>query len=269
MQDVPYPSTAIPPLMPSFTQPPPDETRLRWKLSGGWGTHIVSVILFLVGVGMLIGVAFMLYREHQYRTAATTVDGWLIDKRFSTSTNSKGRKSTSYYVTYVFVDPAGQRREDEESVSSDFYYSAQPTEKWPIEFLPSDPTINRIKRPRSSAAEWILGSIGAVLVLVGYFMLFGSRKTGRRRAAIVFHGQPVPGQIVVSEQQGKGKNRRYVLNYRYIDLGGREQTSKDMTVTLAVMNQFPRGTLITVLIDPQQPSKPEPDLYGVRPLPTM
>ena len=114
-----------------------------------------------------------------------------------------------------------------------------------------------------------MGSVAAVLLLISALMFFGNRKAGRRRAAVIFHGQARPGQIILSEQQGKGKNRRYVIGYRYISLQGAEQISKDMSVPLKMMNQFPRGTLITVLIDPNDPARPEPDLYGVRPLPQI
>jgi hypothetical protein len=269
MNPTTYPTEAIPPLMPTFTQPVPDERKLAFKLAGGWAVHIIAPILFLVGVGLLLGVAFMLYRDHQYRSSGTTADGTVIDTRISTSTNSKGRRSTTYYATYAFVDGQGRRYQDEENVGADFYSTLFHGKPWPVEYLPSDPAVSRLKRDRGAAAQWVMGSIGVVLVVLAGLMLFGNRRAGQRRAAVVFRGQARPGQVVVSEQQGKGKNRRYVLNYRYVDLVGQEQLSKDVTVSSKVMNQFPRGTVITVLIDPNSPAKPEPDLYGVRPLPQM
>jgi len=54
-----------------------------------------------------------------------------------------------------------------------------------------------------------------------------------------------------------------------VDLAGQERQSKDISVSSKVMQRFPRGTLITVVIDPKAPDSPEPDLYGVRPLPQI
>ncbi|QOV90412.1 DUF3592 domain-containing protein [Humisphaera borealis] len=267
--DAPYSPVAIAPLTPTFDQPPPDESRLQWKLAGGWPMVIVATLLFLVAVGLTIGVAYMLHRDHRYSAQGKTALGTILSKRSNTTTNSKGRKTTSYYVTYAFQDHQNLRRQTEEKVPSDLYYDTTHGERCPIEYLPDDSTQNRLKRDRSNADKWIMGSIAAVLLVVSYLMYFGNRKAARRRTAVVFRGQARPGQIVLSEPQGKGKNRRYVIGYRYIDLAGAEQVSKNLTVAAKVMNQFPRGTVITVLIDPNDPARPEPDLYGVRPLPQM
>lgn len=260
-------TTAIPPLMPVFEQPVPDADRLRWKLSGGWATVITSAVLLLVGLGLTFAVLFSLYRDHQYRTEGQIVDGVVVNRRISTSRDSKGRVSTYHYVRYTFTDAAGRPHETEESVSGEFYYSTRMLGTQPVEYLASDATINRLQRHRDHVSKWVMGSIAGVLLLIAYFVFFGSRRSARRRVGVLFHGQATPGQIVVSEQRGRGKNRRHVLQYRYLDLNGREQTSKDVNVASKVMHRFPRGTVITVLIDPADPRRPEPDLYGVRQLP--
>jgi len=198
----------IPPLMPVFPQPVPDEARLRWTLAGGWAMVFVSILLAVVAVILIAIVAFRLVRENQYNSEGQTADAKILDKRVQTRTN-RGSRSSTYYVTYSFVDAAGTSRQQDEDVPSDLYDRLQVGDSHPVQYLPADPTVNRLSISRSRTYVWLMPAIAVLLAGLAGLMFFGNRKAGRRRAGVVFHGQARPGQIVVSEPRGRGKSRRY------------------------------------------------------------
>lgn len=258
-----YVTPQIPQGMP-LPPPPRDEQALAWKLFGGWGTLVVSIAMVLIGAVLGYLVVSHVAEERKYSSDAVETPAELVRKFSKERTGRRGRKSTDYYVAYRFPDKSNLWHTGEDEVDKEDYDYVNVSTQLVVQYMPDDPRTNRLLADRSQIGYWIMGLIGVGLLVGGGCMWLLGRKSAARRAAVVFRGRPVPGQVLVSEVTGSGKNQRAVLQYRWRDEVGGEQVSKRFNVKMETLSHFPAGSPITVLVDPNDPKRPEPDLWGIR-----
>jgi hypothetical protein len=189
----------------------------------GAGCFLTCFMVLFLGIFVLVGVVIgateltELNLRNQLDKAGVVTDATVTDHRISRSRDSKGRTSTTYYVTYQFY--AGAPGDDnpplysrEQSVSSDTYNRAPVGNKISVHYLPGDPNTSRVMNDNRDnpilmlifmALFILIPGIGVIGMLWVYFRM-------RRLAA---GGQLIAGKI--TEAKGSRVKGGYQVSVRY------------------------------------------------------
>jgi hypothetical protein len=184
----------------------------------------------ILGVFMVIGViaAVAAVQESNVRSrlAQSGVDmqATVTDRRISVSTDSKGRRSTTYYLTYDYYVGKGNSDNPtlyhiERHVTSGTYNGFPNGSKIPIRYLRDDPNISRIVGDRADdPGLMLLVTVGFTVVPIIAIVFVVRQYTRTRR--LEREGQLLHGRV--AEAKGsRGKNGYQVrISYTFISPEG-------------------------------------------------
>lgn len=207
----------------------------------------------------IAGEAFLQKRAFDARAVETT--GQVIDKS-TTRPRSGDNTRTNRRVRYAFEDQIGERHEARHDVSARFLNGVDRGDDVTVRYLPDDPSVSEVEG-RLGTFIMVWSGLAMVPLLIGLVwgrrirqrstaMLRAAREGEQRDALVIDHvgsrmkigDQPASWHVLWSDETGvMGKS-----------LGD---------VWLAVSRQAPRGSTISLRIDPRsQQGFWERDLFG-------
>ena len=245
---------------------PPTERELAWRFFGARSAMFVVIVLAVMALVLPAAAAWDYIRNDKFRTASLSADAKILDKQVSAAQPDGRAPSMPRWVLYRFTDATGVVHTSRTGIDAGDYDRLTVGGTWPVEYLPTDSSIHRLKL--GGWGPWyrwaIAGGMAAVFAGLSVSALYFGRRTARRRAATVFHGAPVVGHVTAAELKAKGKARTYVVAYKFAAPDGTEQVGKVENVWRDAFDRTRVGQKVTVLVDPTNPRRHEPDLYGVR-----
>jgi hypothetical protein len=255
-------STAVHPIPPG----PPTERELAWQLFGGRSALFVVLALAAIALVLPAAAAWDYVRNDRYRAGAVTTDAQVLDKQPAIPSDAGTRPAADPWVRYRFTDRAGVIHTSRHGVSPSEFDRLAVGGTYAVEYLAAEPSTNRLKPGGFQAwGRWaITGGLAAAIGGLSLAAWVLGRRTARRRARVVFHGRPVDGVVTAAELKRAGKAERYVVAYRFADADGAERVGKVDNVSRDAFERAAVGRKVTVLVDPTNPTRHEPDLYGVR-----
>jgi uncharacterized protein DUF3592 len=200
------------------------------------GCFLYGFIAIFIVIPLIIGglaVQELNIRAKLDQSGVTT-SATVTDQRISTSTDSKGRRSTSYYITYKFY--AGQSNNDspvlytsEQLVSSDTYNNTFDGGSIDIRYLPDDPKTSRIMNDNVNDPKIMLFFMAIFLAIPILFIYFTLRNSGRNRR-MESEGQIITGRITEAKLTRIKSNYQLALRYTFTSPEGEELSKKESRV---------------------------------------
>src|SRR2546428_2574839 len=129
-----------------------------------------SLGIFFGGVLLFIGAIFLLIagsdlaQKQRFQKEAQRVQGVILAKDILKA--SKNR-TTQYRLRYRFTPLQGQQAAGSDSVDVETWETLQPGNPIEVEYLPADPSRNRIARKADLAASAIGAAIGVTITVIG------------------------------------------------------------------------------------------------------
>lgn len=148
--------------------------------------RIIPALILLLGVGLLAGSGYAIWREIEFRRGAIETSGQVVEMLSRSSRDRDGRTSRSYTPVFVFSLPDGTKRRVEGGVSSN-PPCCTVGETIRVRYRPEAPERAQMTGFMESwFVATMLGGMGAVFTLIG---LAVTGITGRGGATIP--GAPV------------------------------------------------------------------------------
>ncbi len=167
--------------------------------------------------------------QHGVVTSAT-----VTNRRISTSTNSKGQRSTSYYITYEFY--AGTSNNDnpmpytyEQAVSSGTYNSVVEGSKIDIRYLPNDPNTSRVLNDSANDPRLIL-IFCAIFMIAPLVFIYSIRRASSRNKRLAVEGQLLTGRITEAKLRRAKSNYQLSVRYSFMSPEGMELGKQELRV---------------------------------------
>jgi hypothetical protein len=188
-----------------------------WRLAGRSFALQFGGVWLLVGVGLLGAGLFLLREEMRYADEGERAAGVVV-ARFTT----RSGKETRYRVNYEFTTAAGQVRAGSDRIGRAAWQNLREGATLEVEYLRSNPGMNRLAGGRERAVAYILPSVGGVAALAGgLFFLRGLRRI-RTIQRLRREGVFAEGTVLEVKQTNMQVNRvrQWVLEYSYVDYRG-------------------------------------------------
>ena len=142
-----------------------------------------GVVLMAFGVVVLAGQRSALVREQEYVRDGRLVEGLVVNKAIKRETRpGSGGSTTTYSASYRFSTGA-DTVEGEDVVPSNDWGALREMTPVRIQFLPSDPSTNRLAGNAWGAREFALVGAGMAALAIGFALLARSVLSARARAS--------------------------------------------------------------------------------------
>lgn len=207
----------------------------------------------------IAGEAFLQKRAFDAQAVETT--GQVIDKS-RTRTRDGDSTRTTRRVRYAFEDQTGERHEARHDVSGGFYNSVDRGDDVTVRYLPDDPSVSEVEG-RLGTFIMVWSGLAMVPLLVG---LVWGRRIWHRTAAMLRAARQGEqrGALVIDHVGSRMKIGDQPASWHVLwsdDTGMQGKSLGD--VWFAVSRQAPKGSTITLRIDPKtQQGFWERDLFG-------
>lgn len=217
---------------------------------GGPGAQRVTGAVFtILAVPLLAFTVKGAYDEYLYNTASSTARGIVQEKRIIS-----GRYSDSYQLTYVFADEGGALHTGKGFVSLAVYREARPGSRYEIQYLPGDPSMNRVLGEDDVLPISGLLGIGTFVFAMGVFLLV----TGHRGLLVMKRvretGQQLTATVTkLSRTNVRGVGSAVTIEYEYDDPYGRRRRGRGPLMYPGEAALYAVGGPVRVLIDPDRP----------------
>lgn len=214
-----------------------------------------------LGVGLpflLLGAFFAWYEltlETRLARAGQHAQGMVLVKSWGDDSDNRHR---DFRVQYRFTAAAGKTVRSETVVSERAWQALREREAVSVTYLPDWPRTNRID---GRVVQWVMPSIfcgvGAMLTLLGGFVLLKAISTARFARRLREHGFPVEAEVIEVTPTGYMVNRvrQWVVLYRYRDHAGIEHDGRSPTMQKEDAGRWHPGDRVTVHFDPLRPDR--------------
>jgi hypothetical protein len=186
---------------------------------------IFGAIFLLVGAVFLLFGAMEAREEARYERERQVVEGMVLAKHVRRATANEG---TEYRVSYRFSTDDGRTIEASSSIGIGAWEEL--VERGPIliEYLPAEPSTNRVAGTGGWAAVLITLTLGAILGLVGAGTSLAGWRRIRLERRLRLHGLAAEGKVVAVEPTNVHLNRERLwrLRYEYSDSSGRRHVGQ-------------------------------------------
>ena len=220
-------------------------------------TFWIGVFLLAVGT-IFLAVGWGIIREEQrYRTEGQTTSGVVLSKaieRATRSGSSGSRTETRYTVAYRF-DAGGRTYAGTQRVSVATWERLREQEPLQVQYVGSDPMINRPLGETSAALTYVFPGIGAIAGLIGAVLFVRSVRSNQSKARVWVEGTAADATVSAVEETNFKVNRRpmWVVRYEYRDHSGQTHGGASDYMAAEKANAWKKGDRIRVRFDPHKP----------------
>jgi hypothetical protein len=214
---------------------------------------------FLVVFGAIfLAVGWSIVREEQrYRTEGRTTSGVVLTKAIerATRSGSSGRRTETHYTVAYRFDAEGRTYAGTRRVSVGTWERLREQEPLQVEYVASDPTINRPVGETSDAQMYVFPGIGALAALIGAVLLLRSVSSASTKARVWSQGTSADATVSAVEETNVKVNRRpmWVVRYQYRDHSGHTHDGTSDYMAADKANAWKKGDSIRVRFDPHNP----------------
>jgi hypothetical protein len=222
----------------------------RPPLGGPRQMQALGVVAAVIAIPLAFVAWSQGFDEYRYQNASATASGVIEAK--STST---GRYSTSYLLSYAFVDRAGLIRRGRDSVSRASYDAARPgTTRISVDYLRDDPSVSRFSGKDNVVTVILLTAAAAGVAATGGYLYWA----GRREAAMLVRlngiGQSTTATVTkVKAMFMRGVGKVVRIEYEYDDPFGKRRRGRGPLMYPAEGSLYSVGGTVRILIDPDRP----------------
>lgn len=253
-------SLASPPAAPRMT-----EKELAWRMFGGWGS--VFAVVMLGAMAVTVGTIGVLeyQSDAKFRDTGVAVEGKVIDKQVAAPSTSR-TNTTTYWLSYRYPGSDGAVYTHRLGVPKSEFDRLTVDGPVRVQYLPDKPSNSRLAPTGTIARSGptIAGVAAAIFGTFAVAVWVLGRRSARRRAKLVFAGDARPGEVVSVKLRGVGKTRRYIMTYRFTAADGTAREGTTTHVTRTTFEKTKPGDKLPVVVNLEDPTKHEPDVYGVR-----
>lgn len=217
------------------------------------------------GIWLVIGLPFLLLGaifawneltlESRLKSGGMQAQGMVLVKRWGNASDSRFR---DFRVEYRFTTPGGKTVRSETVVSERAWQALREREAVSVTYLPDWPRTNRID---GRVVQWVMPvvfcGVGAMLTLLGGFVMLKAISTTRFARRLREHGFPVEAEVIEVTPTGYMVNRvrQWVVLYRYRDHAGIEHDGRSPAMPNEEAGRWHPGDRVTVHFDPLRPGR--------------
>lgn len=256
---------------------------LYWRTEAR-GYHLISL---LIGLLLSVPLAFHLLpalnqisrdrggafplslRGHQTLGRVLQV----TELRHSVRASPRSRSRLYVHLNQIAYEYAVQGRTFRRigTIPSEDAFGLSPGARVSVTYLASQPAESRLAiPPADSVFVWKqrLGILSHLIPPIG-MALFGLAGTvrslfmARRRSGLIHQGQAASGCFLGFKEIASPSGNRLLASYRFVDASGKLHESA-ASMPLHLQGRRRSGDEITVLYDPANPGRSEPDLFDLR-----
>jgi hypothetical protein len=218
-------------------------------------------LLLFGGIWLLVGVPFAIVgiwvytTEREFERSAVVARGVVLSKDISQSRDRNGSTSTSYSVHYRFTPRGGRTMEGRGGVDHDVWDRLVEREPVDIEYLPGDPSSNRVRGESKMLLAWIFGGLGSLFTIAGG-IIFGIGVRGSLRGRRLREtGMTADATITRVQMTNVRVNRRPQARvvYEFHDDRGERRTGKGPYMSVEEAQRWKAGDRITIKYDRDRP----------------
>ena len=247
---------------------PKGNLKLRLMFDGAWKwpTRVGGAVV-IGGVVAAFAVAYALSArsaERELQTATATIDSKDTYTTTQRVTDSRGRVTgirnvTRFRISYTFRTATGRTVRGSANVTRERWVALKPGDKIPIEYLPSNPTVNRpfVARERTNES-YLLALIPLGLWVGGGILLTIARRHANRIARLLTEGVLTQGVVEEkSERRDITINNRhpYSVRYRFSLPDGESRQKTELVADLRFAATAVPGGGIGVVYLPTDPDR--------------
>ncbi|HEV3078472.1 MAG TPA: DUF3592 domain-containing protein [Gemmataceae bacterium] len=248
-------------------------SEVRWLYLGGKRTMLIAGGCFLVGLVLLrIGFSFW-SSARQARQATVTTSAQIVDKgqRSEKQKVAADEPKSPYWLSYRYRDTSGRSHQGRISLEQREWNKFEKYDDILIDYERERPEESQLAAVPTITGRWIMMmslTLGGILYAAGCVWGFGGWVWATRKARRVLRGTPVLGEVT---QRASPFWARLVapprsrLRFEFLDAHGRPRRGKTHWLPEDVVCYWNQGDSILVLCDPEQPERPEADVFQIRP----
>lgn len=224
--------------------------------------RIIPALILLLGVGLLAGSGYAIWREIEFRRGAIETSGQVVEMLSRSSRDRDGRTSRSYTPVFVFSLPDGTKRRVEGGVSSN-PPCCTVGETVRVRYRPEAPERAQMTGFMESwFVATLLGGMGAVFTLVGLAVM---GITGRSTGLAALPGTPpvaAPPNTVTFQVPLAGLRReqgpeglRWIVQARWSDpRSGMQRLFESPPIPFDPVPQMRSMSAVPVTFNPGDPN---------------
>lgn len=214
-----------------------------------------------LGVGVpffLLGAFFAwneLTLESRLKSGGQHAQGMVLVKSWGDGSDSRHQ---NLHVQYRFTTAAGKTVRSDAVVSERAWQALHERGAVGVTYLTDWPRTNRID---GRVVQWVLPvvfcGVGAMLTLLGGFIMMKAISTARFVRRLREHGFPVEAEVIEVTPTGYMVNRvrQWVVLYRYRDHAGIEHDGRSPTMQKEDAERWHPGDRVRVHFDPLRPGR--------------
>jgi hypothetical protein len=231
--------------------PSPSWTRFAKRSPAFWA----GAFLLVFGTIFLAAGWHVIRKEQRYRTEGQTTSGVVLTKAIERATRNGRRSETHYTVAYRF-DADGRTYAGTRRVSVGTWERLREQEPLQVQYVASDPMINRPLGETSSAATYVFPGIGAVAALIGAVLFVRAVRSAQAKARVWSQGTAADAVVSAVEETNVKVNRRrmWVVRYQYRDHSGLMHDGASDYMAAEKASAWKKGDSIRVRFDPHEPA---------------
>lgn len=213
-----------------------------------------GAIWLLVGSVFLVVGVFIAHGEREYQQDGQVAQGVVLTKSIRRADRDS---DTEYRVSYRFTTSSGQRVEGRDSVSVHVWEALREQEPVQIQYLPRNPSSNRIHGQTNWVLLLVFGGMGAVFAPVGGFLSLRSLRKALRERRLWSRGMVAEATVTGVRQSNVRINRRplWIIDYEYRDHFGQTHQADSGYVTREEVATWQVGDTGHVRHDSQRPEQ--------------
>jgi hypothetical protein len=214
---------------------------------------------FLLAIGsVFLAVGWSIVgQEQRYATEGRTTNGVVLTKAIerATRTGSGGSRTETHYTATYRFEADGRTYAGTNRVSVETWERLREQEPLQVQYVASDPMINRPVGETSSALMYVFPAIGLVVGLIGATLFVRSVRSAKTRARVWSEGTPTAATVSSVEETNVKVNRRsmWVVRYQYRDHSGQTHGGTSEYMAADKANAWKAGDSIQVRFDPHRP----------------
>jgi hypothetical protein len=214
-----------------------------------------GALWFLVGASFAAGGIYLLANEHAFESDAQSTTGIVLTKEVNRSRNRRGNTSTSYSVRYRFTTPDDGTLEGKSDVPYDEWTKLVERQPIEIEYLPSDPSANRLRGTNRRTLALIFTGMGSAFAIAGAVIMMAGIRAARRYRHLRETGELTEGVVTdvrAARLRVNGRQQARV-HYEFRDYQGGTHAGQSAYMPLDDAMRWQQGERIRVRYDRDRP----------------
>jgi len=213
---------------------------------------LFGVMLLVLGAGALVFGIFSAFSESSFASGAETTQAMVVDKAIENRGDDR-----DHDIVYTFTPPGGAEVTRRQSIGREEWEQLQPGDTIDIQYLPDDPTRNRLAGTGGVVAPIITAVFGAVALPAGVVLTLFAVRRMRRHRRLLGEGIAVEATVIGVEATNVRvhQQQQWAVVYRYTDRTGAEHTGRSDPMPMQSATEWQPGSTGLVRYAAERPEE--------------